>query len=175
MNKSHHEIWRFGVITVGDVHTDTHHMGFVLNQNVINIDHKDISRIYNIKHALPRCNIYCGGPVMTDRCTVIHSTEYTNPETRSFNSHISLTFNDQIIQDISQGHGPKHWKIMLGHCQWEDGQLDAEIIRPGGWLLRPWHHYAWGGYKRKDKMWRRLIEIHAQQDAKSFLDTMFNK
>ena len=175
MNQSHHEIWRYAVTTVGDINTNTHNMGFVLNQSVVNIDHKDISRIYNIDHTLPRCHIYCGGPVMTDRCTVVHSIEYINPDTKPFNRHVSLTFNNQIIQDISRGHGPQYWKVMLGHCEWQDGQLDAEIMRPGGWLTRPWHHHAWGGYRRKDKMWRRLLEIDAEQDAKSFLNTVFVK
>ena len=175
MNQSHHEIWRWSVITVGDQSTHTHNMGFVLNQNVINVDHRDISKIYNIDHTLPRCPIYCGGPVMTDRCTVLHSKDYTNTDTKSFNDHCNITFNNQIIQHIAQGHGPRHWKIMLGHCEWQDGQLDAEIVRPNGWITRPWHHHAWGGYKRKDKMWRRIIEFDAHLDAKLFLNQVFSQ
>ena len=173
LNHTQQEIWRYAVVTTG-VHTvDTHDMGFIMNQQVLNVGHKQINEIYNLKQALPKCPVYCGGPVMTERCTLIHSNDYKNTDTRLFNPHCSLTFNDAIIEDINKGVGPREWKVMLGHCQWHDGQLDAEIHRPGGWLQQPWHGIAWGGYRRKEKMWRRLVEIETHQDAHTFLDSIW--
>lgn len=161
------------MVTTGEHTVDTHDMGFIMNQQVLNVGHKQINEIYNLKQALPKCPVYCGGPVMTDRCTLIHSNDYKNTDTRLFNPHCSLTFNDAIIEDINKGVGPREWKVMLGHCQWHDGQLDAEIHRPGGWLQQPWHGIAWGGYRRKEKMWRRLVEIETHQDAHTFLDSIW--
>ena len=161
------------MVTTGEHTVDTHDMGFIMNQQVLNVGHKQINEIYNLKQALPKCPVYCGGPVMTDRCTQIHSNDYKNTDTRLFNPHCSLTFNDAIIEDINKGVGPREWKVMLGHCQWHDGQLDAEIHRPGGWLQQPWHGIAWGGYRRKEKMWRRLVEIATHQDAHTFLDRIW--
>ena len=175
MNESHSDLWRYAVITVGHHDHYTHNMGFILNQSVLNIDHKQISSIYKLDYTLPRVPVYCGGPVHTDRCTVLHSTEYQTAKTRQFNHHTSITFDNQIIQDIVQGRGPKYWKIMLGHCEWEDGQLDAEIMRPGGWTEVAWSTTAWGGYKRKDKMWRRIIEQHTHKDASLFLNKIFSE
>ena len=145
----------------------------MVTTGVHTVDTHDINEIYNLKQALPKCPVYCGGPVMTDRCTLIHSNDYKNTDTRLFNPHCSLTFNDTIIEDINKGVGPREWKVMLGHCQWHDGQLDAEIHRPGGWLQQPWHGIAWGGYRRKEKMWRRLVEIETHQDAHTFLDSIW--
>ena len=161
------------MVTTGEHTVDTHDMGFIMNQQVLNVGHKQINEIYNLKQALPKCPVYCGGPVMTDRCTLIHSNDYKNTDTRLFNPHCSLTFNDAIIEDINKGVGPREWKVMLGHCQWHDGQLDAEIHRPGGWLQQPWHGIAWGGYRRKEKMGRRLVEIETHQDAHTFLDSIW--
>lgn len=174
MNESTNDLWRYAVITTGTHEFKTANMGFVLNQPVANIDHKQISKIYNLDLTLPRVQVYCGGPVQTDRCTVLHSNDYKTPKSNPFNHHCSITFDNQIVQSIVQGRGPKHWKIMLGHCEWADGQLDAELMRPGGWSEVPWHQTAWGGYKRKDKMWRRILEQHSQQDANLFLHTVFN-
>lgn len=173
LNHTQQEIWRYAVVTTGEHTVDTHDMGFIMNQQVLNVGHKQINEIYNLKQALPKCPVYCGGPVMTDRCTLIHSNDYKNTDTRLFNPHCSLTFNDAIIEDINKGVGPREWKVMLGHCQWHDGQLDAEIHRPGGWLQQPWHGIAWGGYRRKEKMWRRLVEIETHQDAHTFLDSIW--
>ena len=81
------------------------------------------------------------------------------------------TFNDKVVSDIQQGKGPKYYKIILGFCQWETGQLDAEIMR-GSWLATTHSNLMWSSYKSKDKMWRRIIERDTKQDAKTFLDSL---
>ena len=168
-NLSQHDLWRFAVIITWEGDQGT--MGFVMNQSVANIRHSDISRMYGVG-SLPSTRIWCGGPLMTDRCTVLHSAEYRCQDTRQITDHAAITFNREIMRDINQGQGPRHYKIMLGHCQWESGQLDAELTR-GVWHHMPWHHTAWASYKRKDKMWRRIIEQHSVTEANSFLDQVF--
>jgi len=175
MNELSQDLWRYAVVTVGDQSYGTENMGFLLNQSVLNIDHKQITQIYKLDHTLPRAMVYCGGPLHTDRCTVLHSPEYQTGKTKPFNRYTSITFDNQIVNDIVRGKGPKKWKIMLGHCEWQDGQLDAELMRPGGWQESQWQDTAWGNYKRKDKMWRRICESNATQGASLFLDKMFSK
>lgn len=171
-NSTEHSIWKFSVIMVGDKKQNTDNIGFIMNQSVLNIDHKQISQVYGLKQTLPRVPVYCGGPVMSERATIIHSNDYKNKGTQEFNRYSSLTFNNQIVADINQGKGPKNWKIILGFSKWQDGQLDAEISRTGGWLTDTYNHSVWGNYKRKEKMWKRLIERNAQQQANHFLDTV---
>ena len=175
MNQHHSEIWKYAVITIGDIKYDTENIGFVLNQAVANINHNQISQLYDLKHTLPKCQIYCGGPVATDKCTFLHSTEYSNSNTQHFNNQCSISFNDQIVADINAGKGPKYWKVMLGLSQWQPGQLDAEIMRPGGWSEHSWSNYAWGNYKRKTKMWERIMTTQSNQQAKMFLKSVFGK
>lgn len=168
-----HELWKYAVITLGDT-AHTQNLGFIMNQRVQNIDYKQLSKLYGLKYELPQCQIYCGGPVSTEKATIIHSVDYYQSSTQKINSQCSITFNDKIIDDINKKQGPKHWKVLLGYCMWHDGQLDAEIIKPGGWLEQSWDNTVWGEYKRKDKMWRRLIEKQSNRDAKKFLDKVFS-
>jgi putative transcriptional regulator len=173
MNSSNeHSIWKFSVIMMGDTKLNTETIGFIMNQSVYNVDYKQISTMYGLKHTLPKVSVYCGGPMMSERATIIHSNDYKIKGTQLFNKHSSLTFNDKIVKDINAGKGPKEWKIMLGFSKWQDGQLDAEITRPGGWLTDTYDHTVWGNYRRKEKMWRRMIERNAKQQANHFLDTI---
>ena len=167
-NTQSHEIWKNSVIHISEQSEGT--LGFIMNQSVANIDHLAISKIYGVG-SLPKTRVWCGGPVMTDRCTVIHSTDYAHKDTRKMSDYAALTFNDKVVSDIQQGKGPKYYKIILGFCQWETGQLDAEIMR-GSWLATTHSNLMWSSYKSKDKMWRRIIERDTKQDAKTFLDSL---
>lgn len=167
-NVQSHDVWRASVIHISEQSDAT--LGFIMNQSVANVDHKQISRIYGMP-TLPRSRVWCGGPVMTDRCTVIHSRDYHNADTRELSDHAAITFNKGIVEDINRGRGPRHYKIMLGFCRWEPGQLDAELMR-GQWLSTTWSTLAWSSYKAKDKMWRRIIERDSDTAAKTFLDSL---
>ena len=168
-NSTQHDLWRYAVILPFDTERST--MGFIMNQSVANIGHRQISQMYGVG-SLPRTRIWCGGPAMTERCTVLHSPDYVNSDTRTISDHAAITFNTKIIRDINQGRGPKTYKIMLGFCQWEDGQLDAEMMR-GMWHTVDWNRTAWSSYKRKDKMWRRIIESESVQHAQQFIDDVW--
>lgn len=167
-NTNQHDLWRCSVIHTSEQPDGT--LGFIMNQPVSNIDYKQISKIYGI-NALPKSRVWCGGPVMTDRCTVMHTRDYCNQDTRDLSEHACITFNNKIVEDIQQGRGPKHYKIMLGFCRWESGQLDAEITR-GMWLCSDHSDLVWSSYKMKDKMWQRIIERDSTSAAKTFLDSL---
>jgi len=171
INRGSNEIWKYSVIITAE-HSDRT-LGFVMNQSVLNIDHKQLTTIYGLKHTLPKCPIYCGGPVHTEKATIIHSSDYRNDNTQIFNDRTCLTFNDRIIKDIAEGRGPKQWKVMLGYSEWLDGQLDAEIIRPGGWITHAWDDLIWSRYKRKQKMWMRIIEKQSVIQSHQFLDQVW--
>lgn len=167
-NQSAHDIWKGAVIHISEQPDAT--LGFIMNQSIANVDHRQISKIYGVG-TLPRSRIWCGGPVMTDRCTVMHSRDYRNADTRDLSDWACITFNQGIVEDIHRGRGPQHYKIMLGFCRWEPGQLDAEIMR-GSWSTTEWSPLVWSSYKRKDKMWRRIIERDSTTAARSFLDSL---
>jgi putative AlgH/UPF0301 family transcriptional regulator len=60
---------------------------------------------------------------------------------------------------------------MVGYCVWADGQLDAEIGRKM-WLEDEYDPIVWAKYKRKSKMWRKIIEKNASKATNQFLNSL---
>lgn len=172
LNAGLHDIWRYAVINMAD-DTEGHTLGFMMNQQILNFNVDMIPKVYNIDAPMPKQKtIYCGGPVSTDKITVLHTTDYKNKETTHLNDETNLTFNNQIFEDIDKGKGPKHWKIMLGYCAWLPGQLEAELKRSGSWMTADHDPLMWSNYKRKLKMWTRIVEKNSSEQANHFLDSL---
>ena len=169
INHSEHDLWRHSVILTFE--TQTGHMGFIMNQRVANIDHNNISTLYGVGQ-LPVRSVYCGGPVLTQRCTILHTPEYCTESTKQLSTTAAITFNDRVVEDIVEGRGPQQYKIMLGFCQWRKGQLHQETAQTGGWLTVPDTELMWGNYRQKTKMWRRACESGALLATDAFLNTV---
>lgn len=76
--------------------------------------------------------VFFGGPVQTDRGFVLHvpAGSYTS------SVHLgamTLTTSRDILQDVSQGHGPNRLMVSLGYAGWGAGQLESEMAR-NAWL-----------------------------------------
>ncbi len=169
VNASNFNIWHNAVVMLAS--EPGHTVGFIMNQPVMNIDHTQISKIYGIDSQLPRQSIYCGGPVSMEKITIMHSLDYKIPGTNQINQHCAITFNEQIAKDILANNGPEQYKIMVGYCVWADGQLDAEIERKM-WLEDEYDPIVWAKYKRKSKMWRKIIEKNASKASNQFLNSL---
>ena len=61
---------------------------------------------------------------------------------------------------------------MLGYCAWLPGQLDAEINRGQSWMVADLDDLVWGKYKRKAKMWSRIVEKNSAEQANQFLESI---
>ena len=61
---------------------------------------------------------------------------------------------------------------MLGYCAWLPGQLDAEINRGQSWMVSETDQLIWGKYKKKSKMWTRLVEKNSSAQANQFLESL---
>jgi putative AlgH/UPF0301 family transcriptional regulator len=169
VNVNNFNIWHNAVIMLGS--EVGHTVGFIMNQPVMNINQEQISKIYGIENQLPRQSVYCGGPVSMEKITIMHTLDYNIQGTNQINDHCAITFNEQIAQDILSGNGPDHYKIMVGYCVWADGQLDAEIGRKM-WLEDEYDPIVWAKYKRKSKMWRKIIEKNASKATNQFLNSL---
>ena len=58
VNANNFNLWQHAVIMLGDQIDNT--IGFIMNQQVMNIDYTQIGRIYGIKTDLPKQPVYCG-------------------------------------------------------------------------------------------------------------------
>ena len=169
VNAQNFNLWQYAVIMLGNQLDST--IGFIMNQQVMNIDYSQIGRIYGIKTELPKQPVYCGGPMSTEKVTIIHSLDYVIPGTNQMNDYCAITFNEQIANDIAHGRGPAQYKIMLGFCSWQPGQLDSEIDKKI-WLEDDHDDIVWSNYKRKSKMWHRIISKNANKASNDFLNSL---
>lgn len=115
-------------------------MGIIINYPVENLDIKEILDQLEINGAHARTlPVHFGGPVEAGRGFVLHSTDYVSKESIIEGNGIAVTASVSILQDISQGRGPKNRILILGYAGWSAGQLESEI-EEGSWMVVPASH-----------------------------------
>ncbi len=119
-------------------HTKDGAMGLIVNKPFEDMEIKQLfTDVFedkqNLLKVVPR--VYFGGPVMVERGILLHSGNYNTEGTVTVTSDFGLTSHKSILEDISKGDGPIHYKLMLGHAGWAPFQLEKEI-EDGDWLLQ---------------------------------------
>lgn len=84
----------------------------------------------------PDVPVHFGGPVEPRRGFVLHSTDWGGQDTIDVAGKWALSSTIDVLRAIAEGKGPAHWLIALGYAGWGEGQLDAELTRPG-WFNVP--------------------------------------
>ncbi len=119
-------------------HGPTGAMGLVLNRLLGEASFHSLLAQLNIPvtDATPNLPIHHGGPVETTRGFVLHSTDYSREGMVAIDDSIGLSATIEILQAISEGHGPERFMMALGYTGWDSGQLDNEI-KSNGWITAP--------------------------------------
>ncbi len=73
--------------------------------------------------------VFAGGPVQPGAAFVIHSAEYSRPETIAINGLVAATSSKEVFRDIGQNKGPRKALIALGYAGWGSNQLETEMAR----------------------------------------------
>ena len=112
--------------------------------------------------------LYLGGPVETDSISCLHSNDYVVPHTQRCSKKIRLTSSREIISDISNEQGPKHWRLFAGLTIWGAGQLESEILGQ-----EPWDNRSGWLYTRAnptivfetpiEDIWHKSVELVSQR------------
>ena len=111
-------------------------MGLIVNKPTPEVDGSELLDQLGIAAGPGACklHIHFGGPVEHGRGFVLHSRDYaTNTSTLPVTESVGMTATLDILQDISDGHGPKDAILALGYSGWGPGQLESEISA-NGWL-----------------------------------------
>jgi len=85
----------------------------------------------------PDCEVHHGGPVEPGRGFVLHSDEWHSEGTLEVEPLCALSASLDILRDITEGKGPRHWLIALGYAGWAAGQLEGEMRRHGWYAAAP--------------------------------------
>lgn len=80
--------------------------------------------------------VHWGGPVQPGHGFIVHSAEYSRPETKPVDGRVAMTASKDALVDIAQGKGPEKFLIAFGYAGWGPGQLEGEMAR-NGWFVAP--------------------------------------
>ncbi len=133
----HDPYFGFSVVYIAE-HSNDGAMGLIVNKPFEDPELKQLfTDVFedkqNLLTVVPR--VYFGGPVMVERGILLHSGTYSTEGTLSVTKDFGITSHKSILEDIADGKGPAHYKLMLGHAGWSAGQLEKEI-EDGDWLLQ---------------------------------------
>jgi putative transcriptional regulator len=119
------------------VHNEDGAMGLVINNPNPELTLLDVLHGSNL--ALPAGTlpqVYMGGPVEIDAGFIIHDSLIADRHSVEVEPGVFLSRDSRLLEDISLGHGPKHFLFMLGYAGWGAGQLEGELI-DNSWLTVP--------------------------------------
>ena len=77
-----------------------------------------------------------GGPVDPGLAFVLHSAEYSRPETLPIDGRVALSLAAEVLRDIGLGRGPYKCLLTFGYAGWAPFQLERELAR-GVWTTMP--------------------------------------
>lgn len=102
-----------------------------------------------------RIRVYLGGPVQPQYGFVIHSREYSRPDTLRIGDALAMTASKEVLRDIGHRRGPEKYLFALGYAGWGAGQLEGEIARRD-WFTAPADPELVFEIER-DQVWQRAL------------------
>lgn len=119
------------------VHNDEGAMGLVVNNPNPEITLLDVfhgSHLAIPEGPLPP--VYMGGPVEIDAGFILYCHNVGDHYSVEIKPGIYLSRDSRLLEDLSQGKGPKDFMFMLGYAGWGAGQLETELV-DNSWLTVP--------------------------------------
>jgi putative transcriptional regulator len=115
-------------------------MGLVINHTLPGVEFSDLiaqmGLISDIKIEIkaPKVPVMCGGPVEAMRGFILHSSEFSQPDTIRIDARHSVTGTLEALREVAHGNGPEQALFILGYAGWDAGQLEQEI-QENAWLV----------------------------------------
>jgi len=119
-------------------HDQTGAMGLVVNRPVAEGPLSDLLKALGQKGEADdeTVRIHFGGPVESERLFILHSNDYAARATMFVGNGLGVSGDDDILQAIARGKGPRQKLFIFGYAGWGPGQLEGEI-KSGAWFAIP--------------------------------------
>ena len=115
-------------------------------------------------------NVYCGGPLLREIASVIHSNDYANPSTGRFTESFNISKSTKTINDINNGVGPHVSALVFGHCTWSPSQLQHEVDNDA-WLVSEYNEeLMFPNDSSGDDIWNNAIDFHIDSKTNSIIE-----
>lgn len=119
-------------------HDATGALGVMVNRPVLGVPAADLLKDLGRDPAgvAGTVKIHYGGPVEPLKGFVLHSSEWTGPQSHAVTEGISITTATGILDAIAHGTGPRRALLALGYAGWSAGQLEGELAADV-WIVVP--------------------------------------
>ena len=115
--------------------------GLIINKPTDILSYKEIIEKNSQDIDLDKINfnkdvcVFYGGPVDLERVVILHSDDYSMPETKKIsNTNCSITGSKKILPLLLDSKLPSKSKLFIGCSEWQSGQLESEI-KSSDWLI----------------------------------------
>jgi putative transcriptional regulator len=119
-------------------HDQTGAMGLVVNRPIAEGPLSDLLKALGQKADTTdgTVRIHFGGPVESERLLILHGNDYAAKATMFVGNGLGVSGDEDILQAIAQGKGPRQKLFIFGYAGWGPGQLEGEI-KSGAWFTIP--------------------------------------
>ena len=120
------------------VHNEDGAMGIMVNRPLAMALGEVLSQV-DVKPdiaAIAERQVYCGGPIHTDRGFVLHRPPQAWQSSIVVTPQVAVCTSRDILEAMARGDEPHDALVALGYAGWSAGQLEAEIAQ-NAWLSGP--------------------------------------
>jgi putative transcriptional regulator len=114
-----------------------------------------------------------GGPVSTKLVFMLHTDDFESASSMPVGKGLMLSCDDFMLEKLSMGYQPSLWRMAVGVCMWQPGQLDMELqghppYRPeNSWLTADANDSILFEYDG-EKQWEKALELSSRQMIDSY-------
>ena len=119
--------WRRSVILVTESNR-SNVMGTILNRPTM-MTTDDVTDF-----AIPRTQVYMGGPVSTQALFMLHTSDFSSSNTLEVTDSWSVSSDNLMFEKLSFGDEPTWHRFYMGSAGWLPQQLEHEIDQ-GAWMV----------------------------------------
>lgn len=115
-----------------------------------------------------------GGPLSTKTVFMLHTDDFTSASSEIVGNGLMISCDDFMIEKMTQQQVfPHRWRMCVGICGWQPGQLDMELqghppYRPeNSWLVAKANEsimFSCDG----EQQWQKAMELSSRQMINSY-------
>jgi len=109
-----------------------------------------------------------GGPVATKTILMLHTDEWYSSSTGYAKNGVAISCDDFMLEKMSMNNQPELWRMCVGLCSWQPGQLDQEL--EGKYPYRPENSWLTADADPSilfecdgDKQWEKALAVSSRQ------------
>lgn len=112
--------------------------------------------------------LYTGGPVRPNSVMILHTDGWYCENTIEVGEGMGLTSDELMIEKLSMGNAPRHWRVFNGMCIWAPGQLEKELNHPRGWMMMPGDEFTIFEMDAFEH-WQATVDLYTQRKIDTYL------